>query len=94
MIQDEMKIQADLVIKKHKGSIEVVGFKDLLELLKPFVVHKRNPNVQQIASNVLKLVFLGHTGFRFSIANFATTTAKASNLYMYVYSAIQKLTFC
>ena len=93
LVLDEMKIKEDLIIKKYKGSIELVGFVELPEPLKHFEAHKRNTNAQELASNVLQFVFLGHTGFRFPIANFATTTAKASELYMYVHSTIQKLVF-
>ena len=93
LVLDEMKIQEDLVIKKHKGSIELVGLVELPEPLKHFEAYKRNTNAQQLASNVLQFVFLGHTGFKFPIANFATTAAKASELYIHVHSVVQKLRF-
>ena len=78
LVLDEMKIQEDLVVKKHKGAIELVGFVELPEPLKHFEAHQRTTNAQELASNVQQFVFLGHTGFRFPIASFATTTAKGS----------------
>ena len=42
LVLDEMKIKEDLIIKKYKGSIELVGFVKLPEPLKHFEAHKRN----------------------------------------------------
>ena len=93
LILDEMKIQEDLVVKKQKSKIELIGFVEQPDPIQRFEAHKRNNTQKPLASNVLQFVFLGQTGFRFPVASFPTTTAKASELYINVHEVIRILRY-
>ena len=93
LVIDEMKIQEDLVVKKLKNKIELIGFVEHPDPIQRFEAHKRNNTQKPLASNVLQFVFLGQTGFRFPVASFPTTTAKASELYVHVHEAIRLIRY-
>ena len=91
LVLDEMKVQEDVVLKRSGSQIKVVGFVETTETLQAFDQRRRGSTQRELASNALQFVFLGMTGFRFPIAHYATSTAKASEIYEYTHSIAHKL---
>ena len=91
LILDEMKVQEDLVLQRRQGKLVLVGFVELEGPLRNLEVWRKDTPQRELATNVLQYIFLGSTGFRFPIAHYPTSTAKASELYVYTHSIIRKL---
>jgi len=84
MLFDEMKIQENLVWDKHTG--ELIGYVDLGNAEVNLATFNA---VDTIASHVLVLMIRSIVNpFKFSLANFATTAATASQLFTLFWKAV------
>ena len=89
IIHDEVSIQEDLVISKRDGKVRILGFIDTGE--EGNLLRKWRDKDNQLASEVIQLIFQGHTGFRFPLCHFPVDSVKASELYIIINSAIATL---
>ena len=84
LLMDEMKIQENLVWDKHTG--ELIGFVDLGDVDINYTV-LQEPN--KLASHVLVFLIRSIVNpFKFSLANFATTSATCTQMFLLVWKAI------
>ena len=84
LLMDEMKIQENLVWDKHTG--ELIGFVDLGDVDVNYTV-LQEPN--KLASHVLVFLIRSIVNpFKFSLANFATTSATCTQMFLLVWKAI------
>ena len=91
LIFDEMAIQPDLQIDNKGGSFKLSGAAtygidgDNLDVI------RYGRKTHELASHVLQLEFLGHTGFKFPFAQFPTVQAEAYHLYSIFWDAVLNL---
>ena len=84
LLMDEMKIQENLVWDKHTG--ELIGYVDLGDIHTNYATLSK---VDQIASNVLVFLIRSIVNpFKFTLANFATTAATATQMFPIMWKAI------
>ena len=82
LIYDEMKIQSDIVIKLQDNVPTLVGFIDTGVEANSIRDTMSNDEVnRQLATQVMQVMFVGHTGFRFPVANYPTSNAKPYDLH-------------
>lgn len=91
ILHDEAKIQQDLVIKKKGDVSEIIGWVDTGEECQNLRIIKDNKVEQKLATEVLQVTFLGHTGFRFPLVHYPTDGIKASELYIIIWDVISHL---
>lgn len=91
LMHDECKIQQDLVLERHGDSFRLIGWVEMGE--EAFLMEnlKSGQIKRDLATDVLQITFLGHTGFRFPIAHFASKCAKAHELYIILWDVISSL---
>ena len=84
LLLDEMKVQENLVWDKHTG--ELIGYVDLGD---PAINYGTFEKVDTIASHILVFMLRSiKNPFKFSLANFATTTATSSQLFSLFWKAV------
>jgi hypothetical protein len=91
ILHDETKIQQDLVIKKKGDVSEIIGWVDTGEDCQNLRIIKDNKVEQKLATEVLQVTFLAHTGFRFPLVHYPTDGIKASELYIIIWDVISHL---
>ena len=91
LIIDEMSIQPDLQFSKRGGTIELIGFTEVVPESATMEHIRTGKREKTLATHALQLVFLGFTGFRFPFAHFPTTTASGAELYLLVWKSVQML---
>ena len=91
IVIDEMSIQDDLQIEYTKEGSKLVGLVDLGDENTSMDMILNKSHHRPMASHVLQLIFLGHTGFRFPFCYFPTNEANSASIYVNVWKAIGKL---
>ena len=101
LLFDEMSIQPDLQMDNKGSCYKLVGSADYGHDGNHIEVIRKGQKSLSLASHVLQLEFLGHTGFKFPLAHFPTVQAEAYHLYTIFWDAIRHLnklefnvTFC
>ena len=90
IILDECNIQEDVAMNVRSDGIKLNGFVNLG--IESAIIDKLLGIKEPVVANhVLQIVFLGHTGFRFPIAHYPTSQARAVDLYTCIWDAVDKL---
>lgn len=88
---DEMSIQEDLELRKKGTSFDLIGFNAGLDETHYMKTLSAGKESLQMASHVLQLLFLGHTGFRFPFAHYHTTQVTPAELLLIFWQAVKML---
>lgn len=88
---DEMSIQEDLELRKKGNSFEIIGFNEGLDETNYMKTLCSGKESLQLASHVLQLLFLGHTGFRFPFAHYPTTQVTPSEMLLIFWQSVKML---
>lgn len=91
LMHDEAKLQQDLVLERYGDTFRLIGFVDMGEEAFLADIIKTKQVTKELATDALQILFLGHTGFRFPIAHFATKCVKAHELYIILWNIISSL---
>ncbi|XP_053409240.1 uncharacterized protein LOC128559964 [Mercenaria mercenaria] len=90
LIMDEMALQDDIQLKRRGDEFELIGFTEVCDES----VHMKTlmgSHDLKLATHALQILFLGHTGFRFPFAHYATEQASPSELYLIFWKAVKLL---
>ena len=88
---DEMTISEDLQAVRSGGDMRLVGFVDQGDESENLRKITKRSSVRELVNRVLLMQFVGFTGFRFSIAHFATRKVTAADLFINFWKAVSML---
>lgn len=91
LLHDEAKIQQDLIINCNGKTNQLIGWVDTGDECQNLKIIKDNQIQKKLATDVLQITFIGHTGFRFPIVQYPTDGVKASELYVIIWNVISGL---
>lgn len=91
LMHDECKIQQDLVLERNGDTHKLIGWVDMGEEAHLTHMLRTQKISRELATDVLQITFLGHTGFRFPVAHFAGKCAKAHELFIILWNVISAL---
>lgn len=90
LLLDEMSLQDDLQLKRSGADFELIGFVEICEESQ-FINTLMGKHELKLATHVLQLLFLGHTGFRFPFAHYPTIQTTPPELYLVFWDAVKML---
>ena len=91
LVMDEMLIQDDIQVKKRGDEWELIGAVDMGSWCEALDIIDRGKKECKLATHVLQVIFQGFTGFRWPVAFFASSTAKAHELFINFWEAVDKV---
>ena len=91
LIHDEMKIQEDIVVVRRADGISLSGFVDTGKSAMEIRTLNSKEKKQELATDVLQIVFQGYTGFRFPVAHYPTDGVKACDLHCILWEVVSHL---
>ncbi|ELT87513.1 hypothetical protein CAPTEDRAFT_190460 [Capitella teleta] len=91
LIFDEMSIQEDIHVSHRGIKSYYTGLVQHNEEGDALVQLRKGKSEVQLASHVLQILFVSHSGFRFPVAHYPTHEAQAPELFHVIWEAIDKL---
>jgi hypothetical protein len=87
-----MTIQDDIQVVRRGDTWELVGAVNLGEMCSSLDVILKKKKQQRLATHVLQYMFVGFNGFRWPVAYFSTSTAKAYEIFLTFWEVVNALT--